>query len=85
MKKIVLGTIIIFAGLFLLAENFGFLNSWIKHVIFSWPMILIVIGSYLGGIIGMILIVPAVAILFALYKYAREEMQHSQLEEAQQV
>jgi predicted membrane protein len=63
MKKIVLGTIIIFAGLFLLAENFGFLNSWIKHVIFSWPMILIVIGvvslasrdGWLGGTILILL------------------------------
>jgi predicted PurR-regulated permease PerM len=53
----------------------------------SIVMILIVVGGYLGGILGMIIITPVVAILFALYKYAREEMQRTkiQIEETPQV
>ena len=50
----------------------------------SIVMVLIVIGGYLGGILGMILITPLAAILFALYKYVREEMHRSQIEEIQQ-
>lgn len=50
----------------------------------SIVMILIVIGSYLGGVLGMILITPAVAIIYALYKYVRNEMQRSQIAEAPQ-
>jgi predicted PurR-regulated permease PerM len=45
-------------------------------------MILIVVGGYLGGIIGMILITPAVAIIFALYKYTLQELKRSQIEDA---
>lgn len=49
----------------------------------SIVMILIVVGGYLGGVIGMILIAPVVAIIYALYRYVRDEMQRSQLEEVQ--
>ncbi len=49
----------------------------------SIVMILIVIGSYVGGIIGMILITPFVAILYALYNYVRAELKRTQLEEVQ--
>lgn len=50
----------------------------------SIVMILIILGGYLGGILGMILITPTVAIIYVLYKYVRQEMQRSQLEEIQQ-
>jgi predicted PurR-regulated permease PerM len=46
----------------------------------SIVMILIVVGGYLGGIIGMILITPAVAIIFALYKYVLREIKLSRIE-----
>ena len=44
----------------------------------SIVMILIIVGAYLGGILGMILITPFVAILYSLYKYVRDEVQRSQ-------
>jgi predicted PurR-regulated permease PerM len=47
----------------------------------SIVMILIIIGGYLAGIIGMILITPAVAIAFALYKYAIKEMERFHIEQ----
>lgn len=50
----------------------------------SIVMVLIVIGAYIGGVLGMILITPAVAIIYALYKYVRNEMQHSQIAEVPQ-
>jgi len=37
-------------------------------------IVLIVIGGYLGGIIGMILITPAVALAYDLYQYVRAEI-----------
>jgi predicted PurR-regulated permease PerM len=40
----------------------------------SVVMILIVVGGYLGGLMGMFLIVPIVAVVYAIYKYTREEM-----------
>ncbi len=49
----------------------------------SIVMVLIVVGGYLGGILGMIFITPTVAIIYALYKYVRQEMQRSQIEEVQ--
>ncbi len=39
-------------------------------------MILIVVGGFLGGVLGMIIIV---AMLYALYKYVREEMKRTEL------
>ncbi|MDP4281624.1 MAG: LiaF-related protein [Bacteroidota bacterium] len=49
MKKIVFGTIVILAGLFLLAFNFNIIpetigNVDVKHVVFSWQMLLIMLG-----------------------------------------
>lgn len=49
----------------------------------SIVMVLIIVGGYLGGVIGMIVIAPVVAIIYALYKYVRDEMQRSQSEEVQ--
>jgi predicted PurR-regulated permease PerM len=43
-------------------------------------MILIVVGGFLGGVIGMILIVPVVAVVYALYKYTREEIKRTRIE-----
>jgi predicted PurR-regulated permease PerM len=43
-------------------------------------MILIVVGGFLGGVIGMIMIVPTVAVVWALYKYVRDEIKRTQLE-----
>lgn len=44
MKKIVLGIILVIAGLLLMGFNTGILPYEYKHIIFSWPMILIAIG-----------------------------------------
>ncbi len=44
-------------------------------------MVLIIVGGYLGGILGMILITPIVAFLYDLYKYVRAEIQRSNPEE----
>jgi predicted PurR-regulated permease PerM len=43
-------------------------------------MILIVVGGFLAGIIGMILLVPLVAVAYAVYKYAREEIKRNQIQ-----
>jgi predicted PurR-regulated permease PerM len=47
----------------------------------SIVMILIVIGGYVSGIIGMILITPFVAVLYGLYNYVRTELKRYQLED----
>jgi predicted membrane protein len=44
MKKYILGVIIIIAGCLLLLSNTGFLPYEIRHIIFSWQMLLIGIG-----------------------------------------
>ncbi len=44
----------------------------------SIVMILIIVGGYLGGILGMIVIVPIVAIIYGLYKYSMEEIRKTQ-------
>lgn len=44
LKRLLLGVIVIFAGLILLGYNAGIISYQIKHVIFSWQMILITIG-----------------------------------------
>jgi predicted membrane protein len=43
-KKYAFGIVIILAGLVLLAYNFGYVTSGWKNIIFSWQMLLIVIG-----------------------------------------
>jgi len=40
----IIGVILVLAGLFLLMRNTGFFPSFIDHVIFSWPMLLVTIG-----------------------------------------
>ncbi len=44
LKKLILGVIVIVAGFLLLLSNTGFLPYDLKHVIFSWQMLLIGIG-----------------------------------------
>ncbi len=70
-KKVILGAVIIVAGLLLLLVNMGFLPYAIQHIIFSWQMLLIGIGivSFFSSesrtpgtiliLIGGIFIIPA--------------------------
>ena len=44
MKKAVFGLLLIAAGAVWLAVNLGYLEPGIKHIIFSWPMLLLSIG-----------------------------------------
>lgn len=60
-NRIIIGVILVLAGLFLAVRNTGFFPDFIDNVIFSWPMLLIVIGVVItlgavektGGIIVM--------------------------------
>jgi len=40
----IIGVILVFLGLFLVLRNTGVFPSFIDHVIFSWPMLLVAIG-----------------------------------------
>ena len=44
MRKIIFGLLLIASGILLLGFNMGYINPIYKHIIFSWPMILIAIG-----------------------------------------
>ncbi|TRZ69556.1 MAG: hypothetical protein D4R97_09710 [Bacteroidetes bacterium] len=68
-KKGMLGIIVILAGLALLLLNTGFIPYFLRHIIISWPMLLIAIGviSLIGAenrIPGIILIVIGSFFLF---------------------
>jgi predicted membrane protein len=60
-NRIIIGVILVLAGLFLVIRNTGFFPDFIDHVIFSWPMLLVTIGLVLtlgasektGGVIVM--------------------------------
>jgi predicted membrane protein len=60
-NRVIIGVILVFAGLFLAIRNTGFFPDFIDHVIFSWPMLLVIIGLVMtlgstektGGIIVM--------------------------------
>jgi predicted membrane protein len=43
-NKPLIGVILVLAGLFLVIRNTGFFPDFIDNVIFSWPMLLVVIG-----------------------------------------
>jgi predicted membrane protein len=45
MKKIIFGLILITAGVLLMLFNAGIIDPMYKHIIFSWPMILVAIGT----------------------------------------
>ena len=46
-NKVIIGVILVLAGLFLVIRNTGFFPDFIDHVIFSWPMLLVAIGLVL--------------------------------------
>jgi predicted membrane protein len=60
-NRVIIGVILVLAGLFLAIRNTGFFPDFIDHVIFSWPMLLVIIGLVMtlgstertGGIIVM--------------------------------
>jgi predicted membrane protein len=43
-NKTLIGVVLVLAGLFLVIRNTGFFPDFIDNVIFSWPMLLVVIG-----------------------------------------
>lgn len=43
-NKVIIGVILVIAGLFLVIRNTGFFPGFIDNVIFSWPMLLVAIG-----------------------------------------
>jgi len=43
-NRVIIGVILVLAGLFLVMRNTGFFPDFIDHVIFSWPMLLVTIG-----------------------------------------
>ena len=50
-NRVLIGVILVLAGLFLVIRNTGFFPDFIDNIIFSWPMLLVVIGLVmtLGG------------------------------------
>ncbi len=60
-NRAVIGVVLVLAGLFLVLKNTGFFPDFIDQIIFSWPMLLVVIGLVMtlgssektGGIIVM--------------------------------
>jgi predicted membrane protein len=60
-NRILIGVVLVLAGLFLVIRNTGFFPDFIDNVIFSWPMLLVAIGLVMtlgstektGGIIVM--------------------------------
>ena len=47
----------------------------------SIVMVLIIVGGYVGGILGMVVITPLAAVVFALYNYVLDEMRSSAVKE----
>jgi predicted membrane protein len=60
-NRVIIGIILVLAGLFLVIRNTGFFPDFIDHVVFSWPMLLVAIGLVMtlgatektGGVIVM--------------------------------
>lgn len=50
-NRVLIGVILVLAGLFLVIRNTGFFPDFIDNIIFSWPMLLVAIGLVitLGG------------------------------------
>lgn len=46
-NRVIIGVILVLAGLFLVIRNTGFFPDYIDNVIFSWPMLLVAIGLVL--------------------------------------
>jgi len=63
MRKIIFGLLLIACGVLMLGFNAGLINPVYRHIIFSWPMILIAIGfmnlfgreHYFSGIVLMLI------------------------------
>jgi predicted membrane protein len=74
-NRVLIGVILVLAGLFLVIRNTGIFPDFIDHVIFSWPMLLVAIGLVMtlgatektGGIIVM-----AVGVFFMIPHIFRE-------------
>lgn len=47
-NRVIIGVILVLAGLFLVIRNAGFFPSYIDNIIFSWPMLLIAIGAVMS-------------------------------------
>jgi len=43
-NRVIIGVVLVIAGLFLVIRNTGFFPDFIDNVIFSWPMLLVAIG-----------------------------------------
>ncbi len=43
-NRVIIGVVLVLAGLFLVIRNTGFFPDFIDHVVFSWPMLLVIIG-----------------------------------------
>jgi predicted membrane protein len=43
-NRTIIGVILVLLGIFLVMRNSGFFPSFIEHIIFSWPMLLVTIG-----------------------------------------
>jgi predicted membrane protein len=43
-NRIIIGVVLVLAGMFLVLRNTGIFPDFIDHVIFSWPMLLVTIG-----------------------------------------
>ena len=50
-NRVIIGVILVLAGLFLVIRNTGIFPDFIDNIIFSWPMLLVAIGLVmtLGG------------------------------------
>jgi predicted membrane protein len=75
-NRIIIGVILVLAGLFLVVRNTGIFPEFIDNIIFSWPMLLVTIGLVVtvgssgtktGGIIVM-----AVGVFFLIPKIFSE-------------
>jgi predicted membrane protein len=43
-NRVIVGVILVLVGLFLVIRNTGFFPDYLDHVVFRWPMLLVVIG-----------------------------------------
>ena len=44
-NRVIIGVVLVLAGLALVIRNTGLFPDFIDHVIFSWPMLLVAIGA----------------------------------------
>lgn len=81
-RKLVIGIILTFVGIFLLFDNVGILPERIKDILFSWQMLLISIGlislaSYRGSVSGILFII--IGVFFLLPKFFNFDFNFIQL------